>query len=305
MSQGDILNLEPLVQHTAFQLHQADVRDEAAVARAAEGCSAIIHLAAYKIPRYSDALDTLSINSVGSENVAKAARAQGAKLVAASTSDVYGKNPQVPFSETADLVIGSPEVKRWAYAVSKMFEEQMLFAYRDRYDLDVVLLRFFGGYGPNQNLTWWGGPQSVFIDNALDDKAIEIHGDGLQTRSFTYISDHVDGIMRAVSLPASKNQVFNLGNTHEISIRDLGALIWQLVRGRDEEPKVTLVPYSTFGKYEDVRRRVPDIDKARALLGFEPKVQLEDGLVRTIRWQVLRRRAIGRPTPDPACGMGA
>ena len=85
---------------------------------------------------------------------------------------MYGKNPAVPFSEDMDSVIGNPDVKRWAYAISKMFEEQLFFAYHERFGIDVVLLRFFGGYGPNQNLTWWGGPQSVFIDKALDDEAL-------------------------------------------------------------------------------------------------------------------------------------
>jgi UDP-glucose 4-epimerase len=302
MSQGEKLNLVALLGHPGFSMHYGDVRDESAVLRAAGACDCLVHLAAYKIPRYSDALDTLTINSLGSESLVKAAVESKAKVVAASTSDVYGKNPKVPFSETADLVMGNPDVKRWAYAISKMFEEQLLFAYRDRYGLDVVLLRFFGGYGPNQNLTWWGGPQSVFINCALDDQPIEVHGDGMQTRSFTYVSDHVDGIIRCMESPAANNQVFNLGNTREISILELAAMIWGLVCGPQSEPKVNLVPYATFGKYEDVRRRVPDIGKARATLGFAPQVDLEDGLIRTIRWQVARRRALGRATPDPVCG---
>src|SRR5262249_44029384 len=156
-------------------------RDEATVSGACVDCDSIVHLAAYKIPRYVDAYDTLMINAVGSEVVARVAAQKGAKLVAASTSDVYGKNPRVPFSEHDDSVIGSPDVKRWAYAISKMFEEQLLFACHERFGIDVILIRFFGGYGPHQNLTWWGGPQSVFIGNALDGLPLPIHGDGSQT----------------------------------------------------------------------------------------------------------------------------
>jgi UDP-glucose 4-epimerase len=182
-----------------------------------------------------------------------------------------------------------------------MFEEQMLFAYQQRYGIRFVGLRFFGGYGPNQNLTWWGGPQSVFINKALDDEEIEVHGDGQQTRSFTFISDHVDGILRTVEMNATDNMVLNLGNTREISILALAQLIWRMVRG-DEKPKIKLVPYQTFGKYEDVMRRIPDITRARTLLGFEPKVDLEEGLRRTILWQVERRKALGTATPHvPAC----
>lgn len=301
MSQGEPLNLAGLEGHPAFQMHRVDIRDEAAVKAAARGCAVIVHLAAFKIPRYSDALDTLMINSIGSESVVKAALEEKAKVVAASTSDVYGKNPEVPFSESSNLVIGNPDVRRWAYAISKMFEEQMLFAYHERHGLDVVPIRFFGGYGPNQNLTWWGGPQSVFINKALDDEEIEVHGDGLQTRSFTYISDHVDGIVRIVETPAANNLVFNIGNTREISIIDLARLIWWLVRG-DSPPKIKLIPYASFGKYEDVMRRIPDITRARTVLGFEPRVDLEDGLRRTIEWQVSRRQALGVATPHvPTC----
>lgn len=297
MSQGDKVNLEPLLKHERFEMHYVDIRDEAALKKTAVGCKTLVHLAAFKIPRYTDALDTLLINAIGSENVLKAAIDQGAKVVAASTSDVYGKNPEVPFSENSNLVIGNPDVKRWAYAISKMFEEQMLFAYQQRYGIPVVAMRFFGGYGPNQNLTWWGGPQSVFINKALDDEEIEVHGDGKQTRSFTYISDHVNGITRCVEMESANNLVFNLGNTREITIEGLAELIWKLVRGEGSTPKIKKIPYETFGKYEDVMRRIPDITRARTLLGFEPLVDLEDGLRRTIRWQVERRRVLGTATP--------
>lgn len=301
MSQGEPLNMIGFANHPAYTFHQLDICDRPAMRDAAAGSDVVVHLAAYKIPRYSDALDTLRTNAHGSESVLDAAQATGAKFVAASTSDVYGKNPQVPFSEESSLVIGNPDVKRWAYAISKMFEEQMMFAYRDRHQMRIVAMRFFGGYGPNQNLTWWGGPQSVFIDCAIDDKELELHGDGSQTRSFTYVSDHVDGIVRCVEKPEADGKVFNLGNTREISIAGLAKLIWGMVRP-NTEPKIKLRPYESFGKYEDVMRRVPDITRARTLLGFEPQVDLEEGLRRTIRWQLERRRALGIPTPDLADG---
>ena len=114
MSQGEKLNLSGLIKHPSFEIHYIDIRDETALKVAAEGCRVMVHLAAYKIPRYTDALDTLTINSIGSENVLKAALDQDAKVVAASTSDVYGKNPDVPFNEEANLVMGNPHIKRWA-----------------------------------------------------------------------------------------------------------------------------------------------------------------------------------------------
>lgn len=299
LSQGTLDNLVHCMANPNFQLIQEDIRDATAVERASEGCEVLVHLAAYKIPRYSDAYDTLMINALGSEHIAQAAAKTGAKVVAASTSDVYGKNPQVPFSEQSNLVIGNPDVRRWAYAISKMFEEQLLFACHERFGINVVLLRFFGGYGPYQNLTWWGGPQSVFINHALDNEEIPLHGDGQQTRSFTYVSDHVAGIIAAMEKSEANNLVFNSGNTHEITIEHLARTIWRLVRG-DEPAKLKFIPYETFGKYEDVLRRVPDNSRMRDLLGVTPQVDLEDGLKRTIRWQIERRRALGIATPDAA-----
>ena len=294
LSQGFLLNIENLRSHPEFQFVEGDVRDDKLLKRTTKGCDVIIHLAAFKIPRYSDALDTLLINAMGTKVVLDAAvKNKVPKAMIASTSDVYGKNPSVPFSEDSDLVIGRPEVKRWSYAISKMFEEQLVFGYHERHGIDAVALRFFGGYGPHQHLTWWGGPQSVFINAALDDEPISLHGDGLQTRSFTYISDHVAGIIACAEKEEAKNQVFNLGNTHEITIRDLGIKIWNMIRP-DSEPKLKYIPYETFGKYEDVLRRVPNIEKARSLLGFEPQVDLDEGLKITIPWQIKRRQALAQ-----------
>ena len=283
LSQSSTRNIEKHFDSPGFEFVQEDVRNEAAILRLAKGATVLVHLAAFKIPRYGNALDTLTINVHGTESVLKAAKEHKARVVFASTSDVYGKNPHLPFAETHDLHLGETNVKRWAYAVSKIMDEHYAFAYQQEYGVPVTALRFFGGYGPGQNTTWWGGPQSVFIDAALKDQPMEIHGDGRQTRSFTYISDHVDGILRTMFSPKAVGEIFNLGNVHEISILDLALLVWRLA-GKGE-PKLKLISYQAFGKYEDVRNRVPEISKARNLLGFEPKVGLEEGLRKTIEWQ--------------------
>lgn len=298
LSQGYRLNFEEFSNHPGFRFVEGDVRDNDLLDEITQGCNLVIHLAAYKIPRYTDALDTLLINALGTNVVLNSAvKNRVAKAIIASTSDVYGKNSSVPFSEDSDLIIGRPEVKRWSYAISKMFEEQLVFGYHERYGIHAVAIRFFGGYGPNQHLTWWGGPQSVFINAALDNEPMSLHGDGTQTRSFTYISDHVDGIIACAEKVEANNQVFNIGNTHEITIKDLGFKIWDMIRP-GSEPKLVYTPYESFGKYEDVSRRIPNIDKARSLLGFKPRVGLEEGLKTTIKWQVQRRRALGTPTMD-------
>jgi UDP-glucose 4-epimerase len=198
---------------------------------------------------------------------------------------VYGRNPNVPFAETHDSVYGPSSVRRWAYAVSKLYEEHLCYAYREAYGLDFVILRFFGSYGPRQHLTWWGGPQSVFIQAILEDREIEIHGDGQQTRSFTYISDTVRGIISALDTPAAIGEVLNIGSTHEITILDLAQLIKRL-SGTPGEIKLRMVPYEQLGGgYQDVLRRVPDPTKAASILSFTAEVNLDEGLLKTIEWQ--------------------
>ncbi|MBI5944978.1 MAG: GDP-mannose 4,6-dehydratase [Chloroflexi bacterium] len=286
LSMGSLKNLEDCQKAKSFEFIKEDVRNADAINTICADADVIVHLAAYKIPRYGKATDTLLINNEGTKNILEAAKSRQTKVVLASTSDVYGKNPNLPFSEESDLVIGPSTVSRWSYAVSKLFDEHLAFAYQDAYGIPVSVMRFFGGYGPHQNLTWWGGPQSVFIGAILRGQPMEIHGDGSQTRSFTYVSDHVDGIIRIVENERANGEIFNLGSTHEITILDLANLLHKLIRG-DSEPLLKFTPYASFtGKpYEDVMRRVPDISKAQNLLGFNWKVSLEEGLTKTIAWQ--------------------
>jgi len=294
LSQSTMLNLEPLLGEARLRFAREDVRDRTAMRRQADGVSVIVHLAAFKIPRYGNALDTLLVNTHGTESMLGAAEAAKARLVMASTSDVYGKNPRLPFAETDDLYLGETGVKRWAYATSKILDEHLCFAYQQERGVPVTILRLFGSYGPGQNRTWWGGPQSVFIDAALRDQPMDVHGDGQQTRSFTYVDDTVDGIVRAMFSARAVGEIFNLGNTKPVTIQSLAEMVWRLAG--TGEPKIRRVSYQAFGRYEDVRARVPEIGKAREVLGFEPRVGLEEGLRRTIDWQrAVMRREGGRP----------
>lgn len=284
LSHGTLDNLGPVLRHPRFRLRQASILDGAAMAEVAAGAEVVVHLAAGKIPRYGDALDTLVTNGEGGLTVLRSAQKAGVRrVVLASTSDCYGRNPRVPFTEESDSVIGTPHVRRWSYAISKMFEEQALFAFHERHGLEGVALRLFGGYGPRQNTTWWGGPQSVFIGAALRGEELEVHGTGEQTRSFTYVDDMVEGFVRAAEAPGLSRELINVGYDREITIADLARLVWRLVR--DDEPRLRFVPLATFGRYEDVPRRVPDRTYATRVLGFTPSVPLEEGLPRTIAWQ--------------------
>ncbi len=287
LSMGRIENLTEALKSRSFKFLQRDVTETATFADLATDFDVVVHLAAFKIPRYGKAIDTLKINYQGTEAALEFARRLNCKAVLASTSDVYGRNPKLPFSEEGtDHVIGNSKSPRWAYAVSKLFDEHLALAYQDAYGFPVVLLRFFGSYGPNQNTTWWGGPQSVFIDCVLNDKPIPIHGDGLQTRSFTYVSDTVEGIYQSMLRPEANGEIINIGNTEEITILELARRIHRLA-GKSGEPNIQFIPYESFSgkKYEDVMRRVPDTALCAKLLGVRAKVSVDEGLKRTIEWQ--------------------
>jgi len=287
LSMGRIENIAEFLNDSRFTFKKEDITEPGVFDSVGGGFDCLVHLAAFKIPRYGKAIDTLKINYLGTDAVLEFARREKTKCVLASTSDVYGRNPKIPFSEeSTDSVIGSSKSPRWAYAVSKLFDEHLGLAYQDAYGFPVVLLRFFGSYGPRQNLSWWGGPQSVFIDAVLNDKVIPIHGDGSQTRSFTYVSDTVDGIYASIVRTEANGQILNIGNNEEITILELARKIKRLSK-TPGELKVEMIPYESFagGRYEDVMRRVPDTTLSQKVLGVKARVGVDDGLARTIEWQ--------------------
>ena len=288
LSMGKLENIQPHLNHPAFTFLEKDITDPQTFAELNDDFDIIVHLAAFKIPRYGKAVDTLMINAKGTEYVLEYARKLSCKCVMASTSDVYGMSPDLPFREDQNLVIGNSKVARWSYAVSKLYDEHLALAYMDAYGFPVVMLRFFGSYGPNQNLSWWGGPQSVFIEKILKDEVIPIHGNGLQTRTFTYVDDTVAGIYASMMKDEANGEIFNIGANKEITILELAQLL-KRVSGTPGELKYELIPYDEISKgrkYQDVMRRVPDTSKAQELLGVKALVDVEEGMRRTYEWQV-------------------
>jgi UDP-glucose 4-epimerase len=286
LSHGYLRNLQMASRNPNFEFSQLDVCNFSSLRDAVRSVDLILHLAALKIPRYGKTTDTLITNSEGTINVLRLAHERSAKVILTSTSDVYGKNPVLPFSEDDDSVLGPPTVARWAYAVSKLFDEHLVLAKAEELALPATIVRIFGSYGPRQNLSWWGGPQSVFIDAILRGQSVPIHGDGMQTRSFTYVSDTASGIVAAAESEVADREIINIGSNYEISILQLAERIHRLC-GVPEPLRFQMTPYDQINmrKYEDVRRRIPDIVKAKKLLGFEAKVSLDDGLTKTIAWQ--------------------
>lgn len=287
LSMGRIEHIEKYLNHENFHFIEEDILKKETIDLLDNDFDVIIHLAAFKIPRYGNAVATLQINSKGSENMLEFARKNKTKFVLASTSDVYGMSPDIPFREDGNCVLGDSKVPRWAYAVSKLFDEHLALAYMEDYDFPVVMLRFFGSYGPNQHLSWWGGPQSVFIDCILNNETIPIHGDGKQTRTFTFVKDTVAGIYAAAMKPEANGEIFNIGANEEITILELAEMLNEIA---DEESKsdIKLIPYNEISsgrKYQDVMRRVPDTSKAERILGVKAKTLMREGLRLAYEWQ--------------------
>lgn len=290
LSHGSLDNLEIAREHDAFSFFDVDCRDRRRLRRAFADCDAIVHLAAEKIPRYGGALRTLQSNVAGAAAAYETALALDAPVVISSTSDVYG-NAAPPFREDRHITLGPPTTRRWAYAASKLYDEHMALALMEERGLRVTILRLFGSYGPRNHPSWWGGPQAAFIERLLDGELMELHGDGRQIRTFTYVDDTVDGIVRAIDTPEGAGEIINIGAEEPSTIFRLATEV-QAAMAIAGPLRATYLPYERLGgKYQDVRCRIPDTEKAARVLGFRARVRLEDGLRRTVEWHLARRTA--------------
>jgi UDP-glucose 4-epimerase len=290
LSYGSVGNISRLFDDPKFRFDVLDCTRRRELREAFDGCDAIAHLAAKKIPRFGGALSTLEVNVAGVNAAAAVALSLDADLIVTSTSDVYG-NAEPPFAEDDQLVLGPSTTKRWSYAVSKLYDEHFALALAEERDLRVTILRLFNAYGPKNHLSWWGGPVVTFIEALLDGKPIEIHGDGQQTRTFTYVDDTVDGFVRALRTPEARGEIVNVGGTETVTILELARQIQEQL-GIPMPLRANFLPYEALpGKYQDVRHRIPDTTKARELLGLETQVSLAEGIARSIDWHREQREA--------------
>jgi UDP-glucose 4-epimerase len=225
---------------------------------------------------------TIETNVHGTEVVLKHANKKKKLVFVASTSEVYGKSADVPFRESADVVLGPSSKHRWAYACSKMIDEFLALAYWKEKKLPVVIVRLFNTVGPRQT-GQYGMVLPTFVRQALAGHPITVFGDGDQSRSFTDVSDVVGALIALASEPRAVGEVFNIGNTGEISIRDLADRVKALT---DSRSPIQLIPYDQAYEegFEDMPRRVPDLSKLRNLIGYEPKVGLDDIIARVIEY---------------------
>jgi UDP-glucose 4-epimerase len=282
LSTGSMDNVTPFVGHAGYRYTIDTVMNDAVVGPMMDRADLVFHLAAaVGVKLIVEApVHTIETNVHGTEVVLKQAVRGRKPVVVFSTSEVYGKSTAVPFAETADLVMGPTSKHRWAYACSKALDEFLALAYFKEYQLPVIIVRLFNTVGPRQTGRY-GMVIPNFVRQALAGEPITVFGDGTQTRSFTYVGDVVRGLLALMSTPAAIGEVFNIGNTEEVSIMDLARRVKALTNSSSE---IVLIPYDQAYEagFEDMPRRVPALGKINAAVGYAPTVDLDEILTRVI-----------------------
>ena len=281
LSTGSIDNIEHLKINPRFHYTIEAIENEPVLAELVDRCDVVFHLAAAvgvkKI--VEEPVHTIETNVHGTEVVLRHANKKKKLVVVASTSEVYGKSTDVPFREDADLVLGPTPKHRWAYACSKAIDEFLALAYWKEKKLPVVIVRLFNTVGPRQT-GQYGMVIPTFVRQALAGHPITVFGDGTQSRSFTYVGDVVSALVALASEPKAVGGVFNVGNGREITMLALAGRVKALT---GSQSPILTIPYDQAYEagFEDMPRRVPDLTKIRALIGYEPTLDLDDilGLV--------------------------
>jgi UDP-glucose 4-epimerase len=290
----DALTHTALVEHPNLSFHHASVLDAELVKELAHGATHFVHLAAIAGVDHvlRDPVETMRVNLIGTYNALEAALATKGtieRFIDISTSEVFGARAY-RVEETHDTTIGSVGEARWTYAVSKLAGEYMAHAYSTQYELPTVALRPFNVYGPGQVAR---GAMMAFIEAAVAGDDLVIHGDGSQIRAWCYIDDMVEALMRVLEREEAVGQVFNVGNAR--SVVTVVELAQRVIRVSESPSQLVFQPLH----YLDVEMRIPNVDKARKLLEWEPQVDLDEGLARTIAWYREQRR---EPAPAAAGG---
>lgn len=276
--------LQPVSAHPKHRLVEGSVTDRKLLASALSGCDAVYHLAAVLGVKNTveNPLKVIEGNIDGTRHVLELAYEKQAKVIFASTSEIYGKNQDLPFKEDeSSRVLGAPSVHHWCYATAKALDEHMCYAYADK-GLPMSIVRFFNAYGPRQSSSQYGGVVSRFIKSALRNEPLEVYGTGDQTRCFTFVGDTVRGTAATLRKEAN-GMAFNIGSDQPISIKDLAAEVKRL--SGSSSPIIRRSYEEVHGPgFEDTPARLPDLARSRKVLGYRPAVGLAEGLRRTIEW---------------------
>jgi UDP-glucose 4-epimerase len=274
--------IQHLVSHDHLHIYPGSILDKDLLDKLIWQCNIVFHFAAVVgVANYvAKPYNVLSVNINGTQLLLDLALKYSKKVIFASTSEVYGKSTEIPFREDGDRVLGPTNVDRWSYSTSKAVGEHMCFALGSK-GLRFAILRFFNVYGPRLDSIESGRVLSIFIGKCLRGEPLIVHGDGSQTRCFTYISDAIEGIIKASEVPEAEEEIFNIGTDVETTILELAQKTCDIFGV--ERNLVFHKHGDEYGlSYEDIPRRVPSVEKAKRILGFEANVPLDDGLRLTI-----------------------
>ncbi|MGH4014592.1 MAG: NAD-dependent epimerase/dehydratase family protein [Pseudonocardiaceae bacterium] len=276
LSTGSLRNMVNLSARDGLRFVHGSVLDSNLMDELAADSDTIFHLAAAVGVKtiIDDPLGGLRTNLRGTENVLESASRHGARVLVASTSEVYGHNTSDALPEEAVRILGSPLTSRWSYAEAKAVDETLAYAYWRYRDLPTVIVRPFNIVGPRQTGRY-GMVIPRFVEQALRGEPLTVHGDGTQTRCFCHVSEVVGALVALIEHPQAYGQVYNLGRPEEISIRHLAERVIARV---ESSSSIRYVPYSEAYPegFEDMARRVPDVSRARALVGFDPRLGLDE-----------------------------
>ena len=273
-------NISDLLGNENYLLITGSINDETLVAKAIEQCDMVYHLAAtVGVKNVVDKpLETIINDTVGTSIVLKYASAKGVRTLLTSTSEVYGKSKKVPFKEDDDVVIGEPGINRWSYACSKLLDEFFAIGYHRDRALPVVVVRLFNVVGPGQ-LGIYGMVIPRFFKMALKGEPITVFGDGTQVRSFTYVDDAIDIIIKLAESKKAQGEVINLGSRNQVSIKNLAI---QIKRITASSSKIVFEPYRNYygESFQDIKKRVPDLTKLKKIAGTYSKTTLKQILMK-------------------------
>ena len=276
LSTGSSANLDSLKGSSDFKLVEASMLDKAIVDQLVADSDGVIHLgAALGVQRILERpYESFIANTQGTENLIIAAAESKKKIFIASTSEIYGKNPEQPLNEESDRVIGSPKLLRWAYSEAKAIDESLAQMFAQSHGLSYVVGRFFNTVGPRQS-GMYGMVLPRFVSAALKGEALEVHGDGLQTRTFCHVLDSIDAVMRLFLSSKAIGEAFNIGGEGEISIKDLAQKVIDITGSKSEIKYISYQSAYPQG-FDEMMRRVPDTSKLRSYTGWSPKRNLDE-----------------------------
>ena len=285
LSTGAMRNIRHLKGQPGFNYVVGSMLNAPLLAELVDNVDQVFHLAAAVGVRLivESPVRTIETNVKTTEMVLAAACKKKKKVFVASTSEVYGKSATVPFREDGDLVLGATSRGRWSYACSKAIDEFLAIAYWRERHCPTVIGRCFNTVGPRQT-GHYGMVVPRFVKQALHDELLTVYGDGRQTRCFTHVSDAVRAMIGLMDADHTVGEVYNLGSERETPILELAERVKQLT---ESESPITFVPYTeAYGdNFEDMPRRVPSLEKIRAAIGWEPKIELDETLQSVIEYE--------------------